>query len=96
MDAARRVGGPAARGAERLGQGSSCARRDGITVGVTGGDPKTEELRIAQDERAREEASHAEKAELPAEERAAERRSDKAAYLREKLEEQQAADEDAG
>ncbi len=60
------------------------------------GDPKTEELRIVQDERARTEARHAEEAELPAEERAAKRRSDKAAYLREKLEEQQAADEDAG
>ncbi len=58
------------------------------------GDPKTEELRIAQVDIEREEGRQASEADLPAEQHAAERRADKAAYLREKLEDQQAADED--
>ncbi len=51
--------------------------------------PTTQELRLDQIQREREEHARAEEAELPAEERAAERRADKAAYLREKLEEQE-------
>jgi len=56
-------------------------------------DPTTEELRIEQAEREREESDTAEHAVLAEEERSARRRADKAGYLREKLEEQQAADE---
>ena len=51
--------------------------------------PTTQELRLDQIQREREEHERERKAELPAEERAAERRADKAAYLREKLEEQE-------
>lgn len=58
-------------------------------------EPTTQELRIEQTRREREESERAEQAELPEEEHAAERRADKAAYLRSKLEEQEAADEDA-
>ena len=52
--------------------------------------PTTQELRLDQIQREREEHARAEEAEMPAEERAAKRRADKAAYLREKLEEQEA------
>jgi hypothetical protein len=52
--------------------------------------PTTQELRLDQIQREREEHARAKEAALPAEERAAERRADKAAYLREKLEEQDA------
>ena len=50
------------------------------------GDPKTEELRLEQIQRAREERAEAGDAPQPAEERQHERRADKAAYLSEKLE----------
>jgi hypothetical protein len=58
-------------------------------------EPTTQELRLEQIQRER--AEHARAAAEPAEpgRRAAARRADKAAYLREKLEQQQAADEDA-
>ena len=55
-------------------------------------DPTTQELRIEQIQREREEHARAERAPTPEAEHTAERRADKAAYLREKLEEQEAAD----
>ena len=58
--------------------------------------PSTEELRIVQARREADETERAEQAELSTEEHAAVRRADKAAYLREKLEQQQAADERTG
>ena len=54
----------------------------------------TEELRAVQDERARTEAEQATESHDLEEMRTHQRRSDKAAYLREKLDEQAAADED--
>ena len=51
--------------------------------------PTTQELRLDQIQREREEHARAQEADLPAEEEAAQRRADKAAYLREKLEEQE-------
>jgi hypothetical protein len=56
-------------------------------------DDETDRLRDAQQAREREERRLAEAADDPAEERAHERRADKAAYLREKLEERAEADE---
>jgi hypothetical protein len=55
-------------------------------------DPTTEELRAIQARRELEERDAAERADDEADERAHERRADKAAYLREKLEEQERAD----
>ncbi len=57
-------------------------------------DPSTETLRIEQRRRELDERAHAEHAPTGPEEHAADRRADKAAYLREKLEEQ-AANPDA-
>ena len=51
--------------------------------------PTTQELRLEQIQRERDEHARAEEADLPAEELAAKRRADKAAYLREKLEQQE-------
>jgi hypothetical protein len=51
-------------------------------------EPTTETLRIRQSAREDAERARAAAADTPAEERAAARRADKAAYLREKLEEQ--------
>ncbi|MEA2151070.1 MAG: hypothetical protein QOD69_2900 [Solirubrobacteraceae bacterium] len=51
-------------------------------------DPTTETLRIRQSAREDAERARAAEAATPAEERAAVRRADKAAYLREKLDEQ--------
>jgi hypothetical protein len=51
-------------------------------------DPTTETLRLEQVEREHDERDRAEHATTPAEERAAGRRADKAAYLRDKLGEQ--------
>ncbi len=59
-------------------------------------DPTTETLRVAQTERERAERERAEHATTPAEERAAGRRADKAAYLRDKLDEQAEHPDDAG
>jgi hypothetical protein len=56
-------------------------------------DPTTQELRLDQIQREREEHARAREAPTEAGEQAASRRADKAAYLRSKLEEQQAADE---
>ena len=57
-------------------------------------DPETQELRIEQTERERAERAHARDADLPTEERAALRRADKHAYLREKLEERARSEEE--
>lgn len=51
-------------------------------------EPTTEQLRALQDDRVAREAEQARHADEPAEERAHRRRADKAAYLREKLDEQ--------
>jgi hypothetical protein len=54
-------------------------------------DPTTEELRVVQLEKLESEQAKAREAQDPAEERAAGRRADKAAYLAEKLDEQEEA-----
>ncbi|MEJ7798061.1 MAG: hypothetical protein WKF42_06145 [Solirubrobacteraceae bacterium] len=51
-------------------------------------DPTTETLHLEQLQREQAEREHAEQASTDAEERAADRRADKAGYLREKLEQQ--------
>jgi hypothetical protein len=56
-------------------------------------DDDTEELRLEQLKREREERDAARDADLPAEERAHDRRADKAAYLREKLAERAESEE---
>lgn len=55
---------------------------------MTPEDPKTEELRIVQGERAEDERERAAEAEEDEAVRTHARRADKAAYLREKLDEQ--------
>ena len=57
------------------------------------GEPETEELRVEQLARARREHAHARAADEPAEQRAHERRADKAAYLKEKLDERAEAED---
>jgi len=57
-------------------------------------DPKTEELKIEQVQKELHERENADDAPTEAGEAAATRRADKAAYLKRKLEEQQAADAD--
>ena len=57
-------------------------------------DPETKELRIDQLARERSERDQAPDAELPKEERQHERRADKHAYLREKLEERARSEEE--
>ena len=51
-------------------------------------DPSTETLRVAQSAREQAERERVDQATTPAEARSAQRRADKAAYLREKLDEQ--------
>jgi hypothetical protein len=58
-------------------------------------DPKTEELRIAEVARERDERAQAREAELGDEERAHERRAEKHAYLRDKLAERARAEDEA-
>ncbi|MDQ6749137.1 MAG: hypothetical protein M3Z33_00040 [Actinomycetota bacterium] len=58
-------------------------------------DPKTEELRVTQAGREKAERSRAETATEDEEVEAHARRADKAAYLREKLEERAAAEREA-
>ena len=58
-------------------------------------EPKTEELRVAEIQRERDERGQAREAEEPAEERAHERRADKHAYLKEKLAERARAEDEA-
>jgi hypothetical protein len=59
-------------------------------------DPTTETLRLEQLQREQAERERAQQAATPAEEHAADRRADKAAYLREKLEEQAEHPDDPG
>jgi hypothetical protein len=59
-------------------------------------DPETRELSTEQVQREAIERERARHAEQQAEERAHVRRADKAAYLREKLEERAASEEDRG
>ena len=56
------------------------------------GDPTTEELRAVQAEREKAERELADRAPDPRDERAHERRAERAAYLREKLDEQAESD----
>ena len=56
-------------------------------------DPKTEELRVEQVKREREEHARAREADQPSEERQHERRAERAEYLREKLDERAEAEE---
>ena len=56
-------------------------------------DPETEELRIEQAQRERDERERAQEAEQAADERTHERRADRAAYLREKLAERAESEE---
>ena len=56
-------------------------------------DPETEEMRVEQVQRERDERARARESEQPAEERTHERRADRAAYLREKLAERAEAEE---
>lgn len=59
---------------------------------MTGGDePTTQELRALQAGREEAERERAEEADLPQEKQAAQRRAEKAAYLRDKLDEQEEA-----
>jgi hypothetical protein len=58
-------------------------------------DPKTEELSTEQHERLVVERRLERDADLPADERAHKRRADKAAYLRDKLAERAAAEDEA-
>ena len=58
-------------------------------------DPKTEELRVAEVAREREERHRARESEQANEERAHARRADKHAYLKEKLAERARAEEEA-
>lgn len=57
-------------------------------------EPTTQELRTVQAQRAAKEARRAEGADQPAEARAAERRAEKAAYLRDRLAEAERAESD--
>lgn len=59
-------------------------------------DPETEELRIEELQRERAEREAAQKADQPSEEHAHERRADKHAYLREKLEERARSEKESG
>jgi hypothetical protein len=58
-------------------------------------DPKTGELKLQQDERAHDESRFARDADQPADQRAHERRAEKAAYLRDKLAEAERAEDRA-
>ena len=60
---------------------------------MTGDEPTTEELKAVQAEKLRAERERAEHAEDPAAERTHGRRADKAAYLAEKLQEQEEAED---
>jgi hypothetical protein len=58
-------------------------------------DPKTEELRLEQIEHERAEREQADDSSEPAEERTHRRRADRAAYLKEKLDERAKSEEEA-
>jgi hypothetical protein len=57
------------------------------------GDPETQELRLEQLQREREGAARAREADQPADERAHERRAERAGYLKEKLDERAESEE---
>ena len=78
----------------RGGYGSGDAR--GAAELTRDDDPTTETLRLEQVQREIAERERAQQASSPAEERAAGRRADKAAYLRDKLEEQAEHPDDPG
>jgi hypothetical protein len=59
-------------------------------------DPKTEELRLEELQREREEREQARDADRPTEERTHERRADKHAYLQERLVERARSEEENG
>jgi hypothetical protein len=59
-------------------------------------DPKTEEMRLEQIERERSEREHARDASEPAEEKMHDRRAERAAYLREKLDERARSEDESG
>ena len=56
-------------------------------------DPETAELRLEQIRRERDEHARADRADQPSEERQHERRAERAAYLKDKLDERAAAEE---
>ena len=58
-------------------------------------DPKTDEMRLDQIQKARQEKKRAEEANEPSAEQAHERRADRADYLREKLAERARAEDEA-
>ena len=58
-------------------------------------DPKTDEMRLEQLQRARNEREQADEATEDAEERAHERRADRAAYLKRKLDERARSEDEA-
>ena len=58
-------------------------------------DPKTEEMRLEQVRRSRDERERADEATESAEERTHGRRADRAAYLKEKLDERARSEDDA-
>ena len=57
------------------------------------GDPETQELRLEQLQREREEAARAREADQPADERTHERRAERSGYLKEKLDERAESEE---
>jgi hypothetical protein len=57
-------------------------------------DPKTEEMRLDQIKRERTEREQARESDEPAEEKTHDRRADRAAYLREKLDERARSEDD--
>jgi hypothetical protein len=59
-------------------------------------DPKTEEMRLEQIRRERSERDQAREADEPADERAHDRRAERAAYLREKLDERARSEDESG
>lgn len=61
---------------------------------MTMADPKTEELRVEQVQRELAEREQAEDSSEPAEERTHDRRADRAAYLKKKLDERAKAEEE--
>ena len=56
-------------------------------------DPQTDELRVEQIQRERAEHARAREADQPSEERAHDRRAERAAYLKEKLDERAESEE---
>jgi len=59
-------------------------------------DPKTEEMRLEQLQKERAERSQAEDSNEPAEEKTHDRRADRAAYLKEKLDERARSEDESG